>query len=58
MHHLPPPLVYTADIGALAAFFISSLGGFPSFVTVIVGILAGIVYGTQIWDRFFGRNDN
>ena len=56
MHHIPPPVIYTADIGALAAFFVSALGGFPSVVTVTVGILAGVVYGLQIWDRVSGRN--
>jgi len=54
-HNLPPPIVYTADIGALLGVIGSVFGILPGAVGVIAAFLGGLFYAIQIWDRLFGK---
>ena len=53
-HHVPPPVVYTADIGAMMAI----LGTFFGFLPGIAALLGAIWYGILICDRLFGKKPN
>jgi len=52
MKHLPPHILYTADIGALIGVVSANFGLFSGAVGILVGILAAVNYSLQIWDRF------
>ena len=56
-HHLPLPVVYTADIGALLGVLGSVFGILPGVVGVVAAFLGGVFYAIQIWDRLFGKEN-
>lgn len=49
--HLPPPVIYAADMGAMFTI----IGSFFGILPGICALLGAAWYATLLWDRFFGK---
>lgn len=56
--HIPPPIVYTADIGALISVVGYAVGILQGPIALIAASVAAIFYCIQIYDRLNRKDDD